>query len=189
MSEQSADRVALGELAHAREVLGVDRDAPRDVIRAAYRKALFAAHPDHGGSAHRARQVIDAAELLGRPRPHDDSTVTEPALDPGLSELVWRVDDDTIAVALSAEDTYLKLLEVAHRIGTVTYVDRQCGVLESLLKTKEGTTVSMLVTLQGRSNATTEVFFALEPIDAIRGELPTVFDVSELVAAMFSKFG
>jgi hypothetical protein len=186
------------EVAAASALLGVAEDAPRDVVRAAYRRALFSVHPDHGGSSDQARKLIDAAELLDRSpvqtateaNPETQAvspqteTQAETQTEPQTELFAWRVDDDTIAVALPAEETYLKLLEVAHRIGAVTYVDRQCGVLESLLRTKEGTTVSLLLTLQGRATGATDVFFTLEPIDAVRGALPTVFDVSELVAVM-----
>lgn len=53
-----ADRV------QAAEVLGVRPDAPREVIRSAWRDAARHHHPDRGGDAERFRAVSDAYRLL-----------------------------------------------------------------------------------------------------------------------------
>lgn len=45
-------------------VLGVRHGASYDEVLAAYRRAAFQAHPDHGGSSHRFRQVREAYEYL-----------------------------------------------------------------------------------------------------------------------------
>lgn len=55
-----------GELAAARAVLGVGRDADTDAIRAAHRRLAASVHPDRGGSAELARQVNAARDLLLR---------------------------------------------------------------------------------------------------------------------------
>ncbi|WP_255151350.1 J domain-containing protein [Halorarius halobius] len=48
----------------AREVLGVDRDASPEEIRAAYREQVKDAHPDHGGSEEAFKRVRWAYEYL-----------------------------------------------------------------------------------------------------------------------------
>lgn len=48
--------------------LGVNRGAPMDVIRRAYRKAAKGAHPDAGGSAERWSLVCLAHDILTDPR-------------------------------------------------------------------------------------------------------------------------
>ncbi len=178
------------EVEHAAKLLGVLPEDRPDVIRAAYRRRLFAVHPDHGGSGVDTRELVAAlaileahlSERVSVDTPSVDAVVAEPSGPPVAGE-VQRIDSDTLALPYPAAETYLRLLEAAHQIGDVTYVDREYGVLEALLRTRTGTTVSMLISLQGRANETTEAFFTLEPIDAIRGDLPSVFDITELVAS------
>lgn len=178
----------------AARLLQVSVEASTDEIKLEYRRRLFDVHPDRGGSAGKTRDLIAAvAVLLARQTslPMSTSPSTSPIATPSAEEevavemrpTVWRVDDDTLALPVPAEETYFRLLEVAHQIGSVTYVDRQFGVLEALLRTMSGTTVSLFLSLQGRSNESTEVFFTLEPIDLVRGDLPSVFEITELVAS------
>ena len=46
------------------ELLGLPMGADADALGRAYRKAVKAAHPDHGGDAERLRQIIEAHRLL-----------------------------------------------------------------------------------------------------------------------------
>ena len=48
----------------ALDVLGLDRDATPDDIRAAHRRLLHTVHPDRGGSAELTRQVNAARDIL-----------------------------------------------------------------------------------------------------------------------------
>lgn len=65
----------------ARQVLNLRADAGLDETRRAYRSAVRAAHPDHGGDAEQLRQVIDAHRLLvelHKARLHLPPAVTRP---------------------------------------------------------------------------------------------------------------
>ncbi|MEC9346466.1 MAG: DnaJ domain-containing protein [Pseudomonadota bacterium] len=53
-------------VAEAREILGIGPDASADDIRAAYRRLMKDAHPDHGGSAWYAARLNEARDLLLR---------------------------------------------------------------------------------------------------------------------------
>lgn len=53
-----------GALSEARALLGVAADADEAAIRAAYRAAVRAAHPDVGGEAARVRALTAARDLL-----------------------------------------------------------------------------------------------------------------------------
>ncbi|GHA12612.1 hypothetical protein GCM10007989_03860 [Devosia pacifica] len=59
--EQSAGN---DPVADALEVLGLERGASADEIRAAHRKLMKAVHPDHGGSAYLASRINEARDLL-----------------------------------------------------------------------------------------------------------------------------
>lgn len=52
------------EKAAARRLLGVSRSASAAEIEAAFRAALFKAHPDHGGSSEQTRRLTRARDLL-----------------------------------------------------------------------------------------------------------------------------
>lgn len=176
----------------AQSVLGVIPTASADELRNAYRQRLFALHPDHSGqSGDGVRTVITAyrmlvAQLVAVPQP---VTVDPPAWQDHLhaddlhTDEVWLIGPDTIALAMPIDDAYLRLLEVAHRIGDVTYVDRSCALMEALLRTKDGTTLSLVISLQGRAVGHSEAFLTIEPVNLVRGPLPNVADLTQLVAS------
>ena len=64
MAAAMPDGVAEAQLAEARAVLGVARGATEADIRAAHRRLMAAAHPDHGGSTEAARQLNLARDAL-----------------------------------------------------------------------------------------------------------------------------
>lgn len=178
--------------AEARSVLGVIPTASAEELRSAYRQRLFAVHPDHSGhSGDGVRTVISAyrtltSQLVIAPEPVLVATPV-PTNDLHADDLhadeVWLIGPDTIALAMPADDAYLRLLEVAHRIGDVTYVDRSCALMEALLRTKDGTTLSLVISLQGRALGHSEAFLTIEPVDLVRGPLPNVADLTQLVAS------
>ena len=53
-------------LAEARALLGVGADADESEIRAAHRRLVAEAHPDHGGTDEAARRLNTARDLLLR---------------------------------------------------------------------------------------------------------------------------
>ncbi|SEN80963.1 DnaJ domain-containing protein [Sphingomonas gellani] len=59
-------RPAIADEVEARQVLGIDRDADADDIRAAHRRLVAQVHPDRGGSAELTRRVNAARDLLLR---------------------------------------------------------------------------------------------------------------------------
>jgi hypothetical protein len=52
------------DLAKARRRLAVSRNADAQTIEAAFRAALFKAHPDHGGTAQDTASLTAARDLL-----------------------------------------------------------------------------------------------------------------------------
>lgn len=178
----------------ARRLLGVQADAGPVELRQAYREQLFALHPDrHDIGADAVRSVIDAYRFLSRSDaapPLGSGVECVTASEVGTEESpavpedgIWLIGPDTIALAMPTDDAYLRLLEVAHRIGDVTYVDRSCALMEVLLRTRDGTTMSLVISLQGRATGHTEAFVTLEPLDLVRGPLPNVADLTDLVVS------
>lgn len=73
--------------------------------------------------------------------------------------------EDALAVFAPADETFLLLHDAAGRIGEISYVDRDLGILETMLRFEGGPTCSLVLTLQGRAEYT-EVFCTMESIEA-----------------------
>lgn len=181
----------------AARLLGVPDGADQGAVRAAYRRQLLEHHPDrHAGSADaaaRTRSLIDAYGVLaadgvstsaGEPG-HEPPAPERPA--PGhipadAEEPVRMLGDDTIELACPGDEAFVRLVEVGHVIGDVTYVDRITGLLELLVRTPEGHALSLVTSLQGRANGCTEVFVTLEPIGVPDITVPPVAEATALLA-------
>jgi hypothetical protein len=156
-------------------------------IRTKYRTRLREVHPDQNSSASavdETKQLIAAfriiTELHGQAQTEvvTDDLIDEPVEHDDFAELV---DDDTVAIASTGTEAFAALVAVGHEIGDVTYIDRQNELLEILLRTVTNATLSLVATLQGRANGTTEAFLTLEPLDVGVTELPTIRGVALLV--------
>jgi hypothetical protein len=79
-----------------------------------------------------------------------------------------------------ADEAFVALLDAAHLVGEVTYVDARLGLLEAVLADGAGTPCQLLVTLQGRATGT-EAFCSLEPLGT--DPCPPVADVVAALAA------
>lgn len=98
----------------------------------------------------------------------------------GLAPPVARLDADTLAVAAPADETFRWLVEAAHDIGEITYLDRSGPILEVLCRFEGEPATSLMITIQGRATGT-EAFCTTESIEARPGP-PTaaVVDLLEL---------
>jgi hypothetical protein len=182
------DRSAVLDLDRARQMLGVTASSSMAEIRTEYRTRLRQIHPDQNSSesaADETKELIAAfrmvTEFQGQPSPAvaSDDVVVEELLAP--VDFAALVDDDTIAIASTGIEAFAALVAVGHEIGDVTYLDRQNELLEILLRTATNDTLSLVATLQGRANGTTEAFLTLEPLDVGVTELPTIRGVALLV--------
>lgn len=176
----------------ARALLGVDSDDPV-VVRAAYRRRLRAAHPDLNAAPDATDVTIElttAYRLLLAPespaRPAAAPTAGTPPRRPSPPRPVPMlradaVDSATIAVAASREETLQAVIEAAHRLGEIAYLDPQAGLVEAIVEFVEAPTSSVVMSLQGRATGVTEVFCTVEPLSG--GESPPEEAVTRLVAA------
>ena len=184
--------------ADAERVLGVAADAPWPDVQQAFRALIRRRHPDlagHGATddaaliiqafgvldaAHRhptvAGNPANAATTAGRARPAPSTPPPRPRIEPTT---IVRIDDDTIGLGAPADEALVLLVEAAHDIGEVSYLDRSVPILEAICQFEGTPATSLVVTLQGRSDGT-EAFCTTESIEARPGP-PTrdVVDVYE----------
>ncbi|HKA84444.1 MAG TPA: J domain-containing protein [Acidimicrobiales bacterium] len=169
----------------ARRVLEVADGDGWDTVRASYRRLIRAAHPDRkGGTTRAAVRLNEAYAVLSRARRHGSPVGTgaqpagagtsgaagperrrpaPPAPPPPPRVGTALVGEDTLLLAAPPPEALALLLEAGHRIGSVSYVDRSCGIFEVVVH-PSGETCSLLVTLQGLGHGT-EVTFAMESLE------------------------
>ena len=174
----------------AARILGVAVDAPRPELRAAYLREIRAHHPDRAGAAasDRASTIIAAYRLLvSAPAEQRRASAPPPPAPPptersplGRAPDVHRIDADALLLDAPADETFRWLVEAAHDVGEITYIDRSMPILEVLCRFVDEPATSLLLTLQGRGTGT-EVFCTVESIEA-RPAPPTdaVVDLLEL---------
>lgn len=174
------------EINEAREVLGLADEVTLDEVRSSYRRLLHLHHPDvaraHDAEALTAT-LIEAYEVVAAwaETEASDGILRWPNLDvrgatPEVSDReraeerfdvvdAQALDEDTIAVDAPPPETYAALFEAASRVGNIAYVDRQLGIIETMVRFEGGPTCSVVMTLQGRATFT-EVFCTMESIEA-----------------------
>lgn len=179
--------------AQAARILGVDPGTDRPALRAAYRRQIRAHHPDRAGagSSDQAVRIIVAYRVLdARFGPAEPTAATAPTAagaagaDPGprsesepepspsedaareaITAEVVRLDADTIAIGAPTDEAFRWLLDAAHDLGEVTYLDRSGPILEVLCRFEDEPATSLVVTVQGRATYT-EAFCTVESIEA-----------------------
>lgn len=182
--------------AQAARVLGVAPDAAWSDVRRAYRFQIRRHHPDRSGGVRdadgvdratliiEAFRVLDQARLLPPPPPSPappaPPRLRRPTSPPGGAPAVVRVDSDTLRLDAPAEEAFRWVIDAAHDVGEITYLDRSDPIVE-VLGTFEGEpATSLLVTFQGRVDGT-DLLCSAESIEARPGP-PTaaVVDLLEL---------
>ena len=166
----------------AARVLGVGADADDHAVRAAYLREIRAHHPDRAGpgASERAAVIIEAYRVLLHAAPEERTPPAPPPEHPtsrsaarepwghapeGLAPPVRRLDGDALLLDAPADETFRWLLDAAHDVGEITYVDRSMPILEVLCRFVDEPATSLLLTLQGRGEGT-EVFCTVESIEA-----------------------
>ena len=184
------------EIVDAWNQLGVDASADKAAVRAAFRRQILGLHPDLVGAAGTEptrlllaayRTALDLApEVLNGPGasvsgPNNErGNETPPVVGGSANAKAWLIDRDTIALDCSHDEAFVRLLEVGSALGVITYLDRQGELLEILLRTKLGDTLSLVVSFQGRAHWV-EAFLTCEVLDVARHVLPSIDDLTELV--------
>lgn len=188
------------EHAEAFGLLGLTGEPSEEDVRASFRQRIRQSHPDVSTSIDaalsgaQARLLITAYRVAleearttltqdggGGAAAEAEARSTEPSgSSVGPGQRAWLVDRDTIALRCFHEEAFARLLDVGSLLGVITYLDRQGELIEVMLTTKLGDTVSMVISFQGRAEWV-EAFLTTEVLDIARHELPTVEQITELV--------
>lgn len=180
----------MSDPAAARELLGLGPTHDAAELRVAYRRRVREVHPDLNDSDGATAATIalrEAFELLEAflvepldERPDEPAEQAEPAEVPEAASVAARLAaDDTIAIVASREEAGLALLDAAHQLGDVTYVDLVAGFLEVLVEFAGAPTSSLAMAMQGRGNGDVDVFCSIEPLSG--GEVPPIDAVTRLL--------
>lgn len=189
------------QVEQARRILGVGVDDDSAVVRAAYRRLLLQTHPDVSSSEQATALTVRLTQaytvLVDRPAPegaagpagsqaapppHQPAPPSEPVPEPApVPEPVVAglVDADTFAVAAPADEVLLLLVDTAHALGEISYLDPSAGLVEIIVEFVEAPTSSVLLSMQGRATGVTDVFCTVEPLSG--GEAPPSDAVTRLV--------
>jgi hypothetical protein len=181
------------DVAEAREVLGVGPDAVWPDVRASYLRLVREHHPDTAEDAADAgRRTVRTAQITAA---YSVLFAQRPAMSTPSPSFRPRVEQETLADAMDGsrrvllaagmDDAFAALLEVAHLVGVVSYVDRQSAVLESIVTAEPGQATSLLIFLEpGEEEGVTEAFLGVE---SLGGHPPAPLDplvdrIAELLA-------
>lgn len=192
----------------ARAILEVNDDDGWDEVRASYRRLIRKAHPDVTGdragtaTARRAARLNEAYAVLSRakragtllqPRPAPGRTgngarggaggTGPPPAPPPPTVGVRIAAPDTLLLAAPPPTAFALLVDAAHRVGSISYVDRSCGIFEVIVRLGRET-CSLLVMLQDLAHGT-EATFALESLERVASHSPEPL-VRQMVAALAS---
>ena len=164
----------------ARRALGIGSGATPAELRRAWRRLVREAHPDvapGGTDAGERTARINAAYTLLRSgrRPSVGTPAPAPGPHPAPPPAPVRADSGTLVFAGPPTPTYLGLLEAAHRIGDVTHIDLDGGLLEILVDGPGVGTCSVLVDVEGRPDGGTEASVSIEILnDPLRTPEPAL---------------
>ena len=174
--------------AEALGVLGLTPGAAWIEVRAAYRGLIREHHPDRAGVAatDRAAEITEAYSVLEAtwddPPPAPAPTAPEtPAAPPApeWSGATVEVLGDTIAFDTAPDEAFLLLLDAAHDIGEVSFLDPSIGLVEAVVKFAGTPACSLVITLQGRHDHV-EAFCTLESLEGAAA--PSLHAVVEVLA-------
>ena len=171
--------VSTSKVDAARLLLGVEAACSEAEIRAAYRMLLLRTHPDINSKADATERTMALTSayllltsLVVDPAPAAAPQQEEPTAQQGRRRAqkkeeeieILLLGDLTISVAAPASETLMLLIDMAHELGEISYLDPSAGLLEIVIEFVEEPTSSVLLSMQGRGNATTEVFCSVEPL-------------------------
>lgn len=153
----------------ARACLGVSDDAGWDEVRSAYRRLVRTHHPDRGRTptevAARTRRTAEVTAAYASLSAAFGVTAAGSGAANAAPPPAAPVEGDAtvLRIALPPPEALAVLLEAAHDLGEVSYLDRANGVLEVIVSDGPGRVSSLLV-LTEPDGAGTRAEFGTEPL-------------------------
>lgn len=176
---------SVPDWSEALSLLGLDGEPDEATTRAAYRRRLRETHPDLNADRDATERTVllTAAYRVVIDGPPPRSTPPTPVPEPvdvvPDPPGVHLVDAETIGIEAPAIDAVPLLIEAAHQLGEISYLDPAAGLLEVVVEFVGAPTSSVVLTLQGRATGVTEVFCSVEPLSG--GEAPAADAVTQLL--------
>lgn len=160
-------------------VLGVAAGASWEEVRRAFRSRIREVHPDIAGDdpvvRNRAVLLTQAYDTLERATEGGRRPLTRPT---AASSGARRNGDDTPAVLhLPPGEVFPLLLDAAHRLGDVSYVSPDEGIISVLVRHDGGPLCQLVATIEGDN-----VAFSLDPMTI--GEAPPIHAVVGRLAGL-----
>ncbi|HEV2808851.1 MAG TPA: J domain-containing protein [Acidimicrobiales bacterium] len=179
--------------AEARQVLGVGAQTAPGEVRATFRRLVRHSHPDvvpGDAEASRATAALVEAYAVLR-RTSSAAAIAAPAAPAPTARRATHPGEvvnhgDSLLVDGPPDEVYRHLVDVAHLVGEITYLDPDARLLDTIVTTDEGAACSLLASFQGRAGAT-EVFFSIEPLGGERR--PPVEPLVRMLAELLSESG
>ena len=174
-------------------LLGLEAGDSEEDARRNYRRLLHRTHPDRSSASDATERTVRltaayevvlrhlrvaAEERADRDRRRSTTGSPEEA-GPVMPVGVELIDGETIAIGAPALEVIPMLIEAAHQLGEISYLDPVVGLLEVIVEFVGAPTSSVVLTLQGRANGTTEVFCGVEPLSG--GDAPDAAAVAQLL--------
>jgi hypothetical protein len=166
-------------------ILGLDTDATWRDIRLAYRDLVRACHPDldvaNDAAATERTAALNVAFdtltsatnggrlALGAPL---DASVQNPPEAPATSA-------ERVTLQAPPGDVFIQLLDAAHEIGEVSYMDPEAGLIQVLLQGGDPTASQLLIAVDQQPDPPT-VSFTLDAVNA--ASAPPIRDIVDALA-------
>lgn len=179
------------EWVEALVVLGLSGAPDEPTVRSAFRARLRETHPDLSAAADATERTVRLTTAYRVALAHLSQPVASPAPAPPTAPPataaavvveplgVQLVDTETIGIGAPATEALPLLIEAAHQLGDITYLDPGAGLLEVVVEFVGAPTSSVVLSLQGRATGVTEVFCTVEPLSG--GEAPSDEAVTRLL--------
>jgi hypothetical protein len=173
------------DVAAALDILGLDPDVTWPNIRLAYRDLVRACHPDldvanDAAATERTAALNVAFDTLAAATDGGRIELRAP-LDGSVRNPPEAASTSGERVTLQAPpgDVFIQLLDAAHEIGEVSYMDPEAGLIQVLLQDGDPTASQLLIAVDQRPDPPT-VSFTLDTVDA--ESAPPIRDIVDALA-------